>query len=148
MLISYISQLVEEATTLGEIDALPIVGLTSNGIKLLSNYVDDTGDIQTAACLACYIPRDEVNTSPYTSLVGEWIEAYRERLNSWSLWHVRCKFDVYRFRTKKDGEGRELLTASPEEDPAPPTITLDCTYCNKSMSLVRKLFVVQNTFLT
>jgi hypothetical protein len=117
----------------GEIDALPIVGLTPDGLKLLIKYVSETADVQTAAFVASYFPVTVLSTS--ADFANDWIESYRELLNTWKLWHVRAKFDVQRRCSKKEEVVGGLVPAAPENDAPAPTITIDCLYCNKSISL-------------
>ncbi len=153
-LATYVAEQSKLASGSGEIDALPLVGLTSEGLELLITYVNGTADVQTAAFLASFFPQGEVKSSPNWAYANDWIESYRELLNTWKLWHIRAKFDVHRRSTQRDtdliGAREGVYPNPPEAEPLTPSITLECTYCNKSISLVRNLHarIIESLLLT
>ena len=55
-------------------------------LELLQNYVDRTGDVQTAAAIVV-VTRDPLVIE--TERARRWIELYRQLLNWWQLWTER-----------------------------------------------------------
>ncbi|KIY53615.1 hypothetical protein FISHEDRAFT_32898 [Fistulina hepatica ATCC 64428] len=110
----------------GNIDALAVTGLSSLGMDLLQNYVDRTGDVQTAAVLGSYVDRWRVSDPR----IARWIDTYRELLDSMQLYHHRVGFDIDR------GRQRALYSADlpPAADLPPRQIIVRCNYCNKDLS--------------
>ncbi|KAG9050502.1 hypothetical protein FS837_004996 [Tulasnella sp. UAMH 9824] len=76
----------------GELDGLLFTGLTYRGMDLAQAYVDRTGDVQTAAILGSYVCPARFKDSR----VEHWVEAYRDLLDQWKLFHFRCQFDIER----------------------------------------------------
>ena len=80
----------------GNLEGILLFGLEGEGLHLLQAYVDRTGDIQTAGLLTSRVlawperGRDDVNVTQ------EWIEGYRDLLDTCQLWHERAIFDVGR----------------------------------------------------
>lgn len=76
----------------GELEGLLLTGLEHGGISLLQNYVDRTGDVQTAALAGAFVHPGQLQDSR----VERWIEAYRKMLDHWTLYTIRAKFDIAR----------------------------------------------------
>lgn len=55
-LVTYIKKWTDKSVKLGRIDGLLLTGWTKLGVDLVANYVDKTGDIQTAALLLSIKP--------------------------------------------------------------------------------------------
>ena len=64
-----------------------LVGMSSDGVSLMQRYVDQSGDVQTAAIVTahCGIDIDEAKDH---RLVG-WCTSYQDLLDTWRLWHQR-----------------------------------------------------------
>ena len=62
-------------------------GLSHDGLNLLQNYIDVTGDVQSAVaiCLQGYPHPDIV----LNETVSHWIESYRLLLDQWGMWVER-----------------------------------------------------------
>jgi len=76
----------------GDLQGMRLVGLSPAGCELLQNYVDVTGDVQSAALVTLHaIPVDIQDSSGRAAI---WVETYRELLDSWRMWHHRARLDV------------------------------------------------------
>jgi len=79
----------------GNIEGIHITGLDKNGFSLLQSYVDRFGDVQTAALISSRVlvpnawDREQI-------LCKEWLDSYRDLLNTWQMWKSRAMFDVGR----------------------------------------------------
>ncbi|XP_033109152.1 GATOR complex protein MIOS-like isoform X2 [Anneissia japonica] len=115
----YIKRLSEEAQAEGNLEGILLTGLTEDGIKLITSYIDKTADVQTASVVAvlafpCHLSKDPV--------VQNWIDCYRNLLDTWRLWHERAKFDV--FMQQESTRGKEELQQ----------IFVTCHYCQSPLS--------------
>lgn len=122
---SYLRRLAERAIHEGDIHGLFVTGLPGPGMDLLQAYVDTSGDVQTAALLASLSPalaRD--------ARAARWMNAYRDLLDGWRLFHHRCQLDIE--RGKILAEAIECGEIQPF-DWAPKQILLRCSYCGKAM---------------
>lgn len=64
-----------------------ITGMSREGIDMMQNYVDGTGDIQTAAIVAVHcVPEPEYSRDPR---INFWVVAYQDLLDTWRLWNQR-----------------------------------------------------------
>jgi WD repeat-containing protein mio len=79
----------------GNVEGTLLFGLGKQGLGLLQAYVDRTGDIQTTALLCSRVLLPPT-WGAERARVNDWIESYRELLNSQQLWHERALFDVGR----------------------------------------------------
>ena len=78
-LTSYLRRTAEQAGDRGDIGGLIVTGLA--GMNILQNYVDRTGDIQTAAILSSY-----VFPARFSDVrVDRWLEAYRNLLDGFNF---------------------------------------------------------------
>ncbi|TMW60229.1 hypothetical protein Poli38472_000271 [Pythium oligandrum] len=145
---TFVAQCEEECEQQGRVDGLLITGCTADGIRLLQQYLDKTGDIQTLALLAARLPAAHVAQS--TSL-SRWITIYQDLLNQWQLFHERARFDVGRsqledvlnsfasFARDPDAQDLPAELASPASLTVPPQLYVRCNYCNNSLSLAHLL---------
>lgn len=69
----YVEALVARSEREGQVDALLLTGLGDRGVNLLQAYVDRTGDVQTAALVACFVPPSRVRRAAARRLVL-WIQ--------------------------------------------------------------------------
>ena len=97
-------------------------------MDILQSYVDRTGDIQTAAILSSY-----VSPAKFSDLRAErWLEAYRDLLDGFRLFHHRVAFDIDRGRIIQDAVQDGDI--APFEW-APRQILIRCNYCSKAISV-------------
>ncbi|KAG1751269.1 uncharacterized protein EDB91DRAFT_1234726 [Suillus paluster] len=126
---AYLRRITDRACTRGDIEGLIIAGLTPTGMDILQSYVDHTGDVQTAAILAAHIcPAKFADTR-----AERWLEAYRDLLDGFKLFHHRVAFDVERGQILQDAVLNGDL--APFEW-APKQILIRCNYCSKPMNPV------------
>ncbi|KAF8893606.1 hypothetical protein BD779DRAFT_1609907 [Infundibulicybe gibba] len=125
---SYLRRMLERTTASGNIDGIIVTGLTKPGMDILQNYVDRTGDVQTAAVLA-----SSVCPSRFTDRrAGRWIEAYRDLLDGFKLHHHRVSFDIERGQVLHDAVQSGDLPHDYEW--VPRQIQIRCNYCNKPVN--------------
>lgn len=55
---------------------------------MLQSHLDTTGDVQSAALVALHAEE--------TPASSQWLEIYRDLLDSWRMWHHRARLDVAR----------------------------------------------------
>lgn len=125
-LTAYLRRLAERCAQHGDVDGLRVTGLTGAGMDILQGYVDATGDVQTAAVLAAYVCPARVRDVR----AERWIEAYRELLDAWRLFHHRCQFDIER------GQVMQESMRAGELEPGewvPRQLLIRCNFCNKNM---------------
>ena len=78
---SYLRRTAERTGSRGDIGGLIFTGFTLAGMNILQNYVDRTGDIQTAAILSSYVCPARFSDVR----VDRWLEAYRDLLDGFKL---------------------------------------------------------------
>ena len=89
----------------------------------LQAYVDRTVDVQTAVLLlASANPR--LLEAPHPR---RWLDAYRELLNLWQLYHARCRLDI------AIAAQRRALGGAAVPSPPPVQVYARCGYCNSSL---------------
>eukprot|EP01102_Stenamoeba_stenopodia_P000406 TRINITY_DN10390_c0_g1_i1.p1 TRINITY_DN10390_c0_g1~~TRINITY_DN10390_c0_g1_i1.p1 ORF type:complete len:462 (-),score=54.01 TRINITY_DN10390_c0_g1_i1:92-1342(-) len=110
----FIEKATQQAVQSGDLEGIVLTGLTSAGVDLLQRYLDRTGDVQTVALVANYVPMKHKD-----SRVGRWMETYRSLLDRWQLWHERSMFDIERS----------------DAEPKHPQVFARCNFCNQSISL-------------
>lgn len=108
----------------GELEGLILTGITPNGIDLLQSYVNKTSDVQTAALISLFgSPRyfkDE--------RVDEWIQSYRQMLNSWELFPMRAKFDILRTKLSTTSSGKIKTKVKARQ------LYIQCINCKKNIN--------------
>ena len=110
----FLQEKIKEASANGELEALMLTGMTHEGaIAIIQSYVDQTGDVQTAAVLSALAPKlyvqdkrpqrqrgvgpqvDASGPNPVVAAQIEgWFEAYSELLDRWRLFRYRALFDI------------------------------------------------------
>ncbi|XP_055353285.1 GATOR complex protein MIOS-like [Paramacrobiotus metropolitanus] len=118
-LAEFIKDLTEKFTSRGILEGLCLTGFGSEGVDLVQSYVDRTSDVQTASLLMAIVTTREWQED---QRCHQWIENYREVLDSWMFWDARATFDVYNSRIK--GGGPRI----------PRQISATCTFCGKAVS--------------
>ena len=120
-LTNYLEDLTHKVVGDGDLDGIVVTGISEKAVSLLQVYVNRTGDVQTAALVACFaVPRYFQDDR-----VGYWVESYRQLLNSWRLFHARAKFDVSRGKMSRNRNG--IMTI----DGVQRQVYVRCTNCNK-----------------
>ena len=95
-------------------------GMDQDGIELLQNYIDRTGDVQSAAFIIIH----SINHFDPESRPGLWVSEYRTYLNNLELWTERALFDV--LKTNLSGNRSQK---KPNQQ-----IYVSCNFCMKSIS--------------
>jgi hypothetical protein len=124
---AYLRRVAEASVTHGDVEGIIVTGLTASGIQLLQNYVDRTGDMQTAAILGAYVHPHQLKDVR----VERWLDSYRDLLDGWKFFHHRCQLDIDR------GQMLQEFTQETDREPiqlVPPQILIRCNYCNKVIS--------------
>ncbi|EIW83392.1 hypothetical protein CONPUDRAFT_71947 [Coniophora puteana RWD-64-598 SS2] len=110
----------------------PAAAMTTTCLDILQVFVDRTGDVQTAASLAAHL---SYPTSPANG-AERWVEAYRDLLDGFRMFHERVWFDVERGRVLRErgAEGSEGVWEGRRGARwAPSQVLIRCNYCNKPM---------------
>ncbi|KAI0305481.1 hypothetical protein B0F90DRAFT_1808734 [Multifurca ochricompacta] len=121
---AYLRRIAEASVIRGDVEGIIVTGLTTSGVHLLQNYLDRTGDVQTAAILGAYIHPHQLKDVR----IDRWLDAYRDLLDGWKFFHHRCQLDIDRGQMLQD------FTQAADREPiqlAPPQILIRCNYCNK-----------------
>ncbi|KAI8834305.1 WD40-repeat-containing domain protein [Chytridium lagenaria] len=119
LLEDFVSVATEDLVQTGIIQGLLMTGFTERGLRLLSEYVDRTADVQTAALLPTKFFKSDY-------ICDAWVQEYREILDRLQLYEARAKYDIERnsgFRDNKFG----LY--------CPPPVLIRCNFCGHSVSL-------------
>lgn len=134
----YLHRTVERACMRGDIEGLIVTGMTPRGMDILQNYVDRSGDVQTAAILSSYVcPARFQDTRS-----ERWLESYRDLLDGLKLFHHRVNFDIARGQILRDAVQNGDLP--PTFEWAPRHILIRCNYCSKPMNPVSGASVGKN----
>ena len=161
---SYLKRSVEQATVKGSVESLMLTGLRCRaGMDIIQAYVDKTSDVQTAAMLSAltwpsYYAQQQ--TPIVASLMErhgylgytagqnldfrpeKWVEAYRDMLDGFSLFHCRAYFDIERGQVMNNaiqngeivmghGGGSGELGVG---EWVPIQILIRCRYCGKNVN--------------
>ncbi|OLY82788.1 WD repeat-containing protein mio-B [Smittium mucronatum] len=135
-LVKYIGELFINSCENGSIEGLLVTGLGKHGVSLLKNYVDNTGDVQTAAIISNVNPRD---IRPYSEDISHqdlsysefWAVEYRELLNKWKLFNQRCLFDINVGNQRVSNSLARQSKALKEVSSKP--VSVKCTFCRKGL---------------
>ncbi|UYV67394.1 MIOS [Cordylochernes scorpioides] len=120
-LLEYLRNLSSILIGQGNLEAILLTGLNGDGLSLLQQYLDLSGDVQTVSAVvlhtvpACQDPRPQA-----------WVEHYRQLLDCWELWVLRCEFDILWWQ------------GCPAQHPGQ-QVFVSCTFCGKSVSHYLKL---------
>ena len=92
---AFIDKCIHDCMIHGNVEGIVITGLGKQGIHLLQAYVDQYSDIQTAALVSSRVilPSSWIREREACS---EWLDSYRDLLNTWQMWQSRAMFDVGR----------------------------------------------------
>lgn len=91
----FLQTCVKDCTAVGNLEGILITGLDKQGLLLLQSYVDIYSDVQTASLLSCRVIMPP-SWAHERILCMEWLEKYRDMLNTWQFWQSRSLFDVGR----------------------------------------------------
>ncbi|XP_064401805.1 GATOR2 complex protein MIOS-A-like [Halichondria panicea] len=116
-LCAHISSLTRQVVGRGDISGLFLTGLPNEGLALLANYVNMTGDVQ----LACLLSGQVMTAVSRITQVQAWFQGYRDLLDLWQMWHQRALFD---------GQRKYL---DPTLKPARQAFVI-CNFCSKSIA--------------
>jgi hypothetical protein len=117
---NYLLALTKQLVEVGDISALFLTGLPaipSEGLSLLRNYVNQTGDVQTA----CLIAGQVMSVAMKDKTVQGWFHGYRGLLDQWQMWRERAVFDGQ--RKVRDPAFKPARQAS-----------VTCHFCSKAIS--------------
>jgi len=120
----YLRRITELAVVKGSIDSLIVTGLTNRGMNILQSYINNTGDVQTAAILGSYVSPHKIRDSR----VIKWLETYRDMLDRFKLHTSRVLFDI---------ERGQILTEAMQNGDIPPMelvpkqVMIKCNYCGE-----------------
>ncbi|CAN7998408.1 unnamed protein product [Ixodes hexagonus] len=98
-LTQYLEDLTSSLLEEGNLDGVLLTGLGQEGVELVQQYLDRTGDVQTASVVALQSHPSSLSTTPRAQL---WVDHYRHLLDQWQLWQQRraclghmllCQFD-------------------------------------------------------
>lgn len=102
----------------GRLEGLLLCGNEKEAVQLLQQYVDRTGDVQSASWLSLHCLSADTARSEQ---VAAWVESYRGLLDQWRLFPVRAELDI------------ALTNAQASSQPAH-QVYVSCHYCGKSVS--------------
>ncbi|GAA5969640.1 hypothetical protein JCM3765_000607 [Sporobolomyces pararoseus] len=134
-LVSFLKELENESLSFGDLEAVLLFGLRNDGLTLLSNYVDRTSDVQTAALAYSFVSPGLIRND---QRVIRWIETYRSQMDQLRLWTDRAKFDTARGVRARAAMEQSRLAGKPSEANevatmlrriAPAQIVVRCGYC-------------------
>jgi hypothetical protein len=113
---------------LGDLEGIVVTGLTAAGLFLIQNYVDRSGDFQTAALAASFVHHSLV--PPASSQADRWIETYRLLLDSWHLYASRANLDISLGQRLRAAGESGLTDPDRARRFAPPSILVRCHFCD------------------
>lgn len=124
----FLSKMTHTVVSQGQLEGLIFTGITPLGFDLLDKYVNKTSDVQTAASLSIYgSPRYFKDDR-----VDQWGDIYKDLLKSWSLFSMKCKFDILRTRISKNSQG-VITVDTPQRQ-----VYIQCMACKKNTHLKTK----------
>lgn len=136
----FLNELGNEALSTGDPEAVVLFGLRDDGVRLLSNLLDRTADVQTIALAASFVCPGIVRED---RRLIRWIEAYRSLLDTLQLYHPRAIFDISRSRrartladqarsSGRHADAKEVQKALRKA--APPQMVVRCQFCATNIS--------------
>ncbi|KAK4053902.1 hypothetical protein OIO90_003739 [Microbotryomycetes sp. JL221] len=139
-LLPFLHDLASEALTTGDLEAVLLFGLRTEGLKLLSSYLDRTADLQTVALAAAFVSPGLVRDD---RRVTRWIQSYRTLLDHLRLYAPRAIYDISRSRraraamdqARSAGRVAELMDVDKAlRKAAPPQMILRCQFCSANIA--------------
>ncbi|KAL1463656.1 hypothetical protein WDU94_015390 [Cyamophila willieti] len=115
-LIEFLTKLTAEYMEEGKLNGLLLTGSCKEALPLLQKHLDNTGDVQTVSLIV--VRSFPVSLVHEDVILQDWVNSYRNLLDSWRLWVHRAKLDI-------------LLNAS---KPPPQQVFVSCNFCKKSIS--------------
>lgn len=115
----FVKKTIQNCNETGDLSGLLMTGNTAESINLLQSYVDKSSDVQTAALISGRIFSADLINEPR---VFNWIENYRDLLDTWGLYEERAKFD-------------NMMGSLRNPPKIQKTVFLLCSFCGKSVSL-------------
>ncbi|KAI9507918.1 hypothetical protein F5148DRAFT_1276009 [Russula earlei] len=116
---AYLRRVAEASVAHGDVEGIIVTGLTASGMQLLQNH--------TAAILGANVHPHQLRDVR----VDRWLDAYRDLLDGWKLFHHRCQLDVDRGQMLRDftqgegaGAGRRPRTDPARSTPDPDPVQL------------------------
>lgn len=76
---TFLERTTEACIRSGNLEGLVLTGLSEAGLALWQNYVDRSGDVQSAAIAAAFVYPARLNDAR----AQRWIESYRLLLDTW-----------------------------------------------------------------
>ncbi|KAM0753350.1 hypothetical protein T439DRAFT_323988 [Meredithblackwellia eburnea MCA 4105] len=140
-LVPFLQEIGKEALGIGDLEAVILFGLRGDGLDLISNFVDRTADVQTAAIASSFVYPGIFRDN---RRVSRWIESYRTMLDSMELYTARAIFDAAQGRRSRvameqartSGRNTEANSvAAALRRTAPPQMLLRCTYCSENITV-------------
>jgi WD repeat-containing protein mio len=104
----FLHSCVEDCIAVGNLEGILITGLNKQGVSLLQSYVDIYSDVQTVSLLSSRVIMPS-SWSHERVLCMEWLEKYRDMLNTWQFWQSRSLFDVGRMELLRKLKERHQL---------------------------------------
>ncbi|KAL8644899.1 MAG: hypothetical protein Q9210_007012, partial [Variospora velana] len=130
-LTTYISTLTTECIHHGDIEGLPLTGLSEQAVPLFQNYILKYHDLQSAILAISH-------TSPRyfpSPLVDIWRAEYRHRLNAHRLFIPRVRFDAgaTKLSSSATASSNGSKQQSPALAPAARQVSLKCNNCDSAL---------------
>lgn len=123
-LTTYISTLTTDSIHYGDIEGIPLTGLSERAVPLFQNYILKYHDLQTAILAISH-------TSPRyfsSALVDIWRTEYRSLLNTYRLFIPRVRFDTGATKLSAPAGGGKPVLAPPARQ-----VSLKCNNCEQSL---------------
>lgn len=125
----------EEVIKHGDVEGVLLTGIGAESMDLFQNYIDKTGDLQTAVLVNAFAVPLFTDEERWLA----WKEVYFHDMQSWRAFIQRTRFTVQ--------HSRRCAAQNPNKRVAPPPrqVTLRCMHCQKSIAKP-ELIVSQNLF--
>ncbi|KAL9603269.1 MAG: hypothetical protein Q9219_001290 [cf. Caloplaca sp. 3 TL-2023] len=123
-LTTYIATLTDDCIQHGDIEGIPLTGLSEKAIPLLQHYILKYHDLQTAILAISH-------TSPRyfpSPLVDIWRSEYRSRLNTYRFFIPRVRFDTGATKLSAPPGGGKPTLAPPARQ-----VSLQCNNCEQPL---------------
>jgi len=107
----YLLNSIEKCKDEGNLEGIIITGLDQRGFQILQSFVDIFSDCQTAALISSRVMLPP-NWATERAMCSEWLDNYRDLLNTFSMWQSRAMFDVGRAELLRSVRDRQAEDAS------------------------------------